>query len=74
MKSTAFWVRRFLMVFGGASLFLLAVYVLRGMDVDRAIREAVLWGFMAASIFTGARYYNASRGKACAMCRDTVED
>jgi hypothetical protein len=74
MKSTAFWVRRFLMVFGASSIFLLAVYVVRGMDFDHAIREGVLWGFIAASIFIGARYYHASKGVACAMCRDTVED
>lgn len=73
MKNTASWVRRFLMVFGSASLFLLAIYVVRGMDVERAIRESVLWGFIAASIFIGARYYHASAGRSCAMCRDTVD-
>jgi hypothetical protein len=73
MKDAARWVRHFLMALGASTVFLLAVYVMRGMDLDRAIREAAMWGLIAASIFIGGRYYNAKRGKACALCRDTAE-
>jgi hypothetical protein len=74
MKSTAFWVRRFLMVWGASALFLLAVYVVRGMAIDLAIRDAAAWSLFASAIFIAGRYYNASKGKACALCRDTVEE
>lgn len=65
MKSKAFWVRRFLMVWGASALFLLAVYLVRGMDAERAIREAAAWSLMATAIFIAGRYYNASKGKTC---------
>ncbi len=74
MKSTQFWVRRFLMVWGASALFLLAVYAIRGYAWDHMIREAAAWSLMATSIFIAGRYYNASKGKPCAMCRDTVEE
>ena len=74
MKDTARWVRHFLMAFGASAVFLLAVYVMRGMAFEVAIREAVMWALIATSIFIGARYYQAKQGKPCALCRDTAED
>ena len=74
MKSTAFWVKRFLTVCGATTIFLLAVYVWRGMALEEAISSAFMWAILSTSIFIGARYYNASKGKACALCRDTVEN
>ena len=73
MKPLAFWVRRFLMVAGFATLLILGSKLMRGFALDDVLTESFLWGLAAAAIFTGTRYYNAKRGVACAMCRDTPE-
>lgn len=74
MKSTGFWITRFAMVLATTFAFLFVVYALQGQAVEPAARDALMWAILATSIFIGARYYQASKGKACALCRDTVED
>jgi hypothetical protein len=73
MKPLAFWVRRFLVVAGLATFIILGSKLLRGAALDDVLSESFLWGLAAAAIFTATRYYNAKRGVACAMCRDTPE-
>lgn len=74
MKSTGFWITRFAMVLATTFGFLFIVYALQGQPVEPAARDALMWAILATSIFIGGRYYNASKGRACALCRDTVED
>ena len=74
MKSTAFWVRRYFVVAGAAFVLLVAVGLLKGREFDRVVTESLLWGLVTSAVFTAVRYRNARKGKACALCRDTVED
>jgi hypothetical protein len=51
-----------------------AASLLRGRAVETALSESFLWALISSVVFTGWRYYQARRGVACALCRDTVED
>ncbi|MDB5919367.1 MAG: hypothetical protein JWR40_3601 [Massilia sp.] len=73
MKSTQFWVRRFLWVTGIVTMILIAAALLRGRSLDTALSESFTWALVAAAIFTGSRYYQARKGIACALCKDTVD-
>jgi hypothetical protein len=73
MKPIAFWIRRFLLVAGAMTLIIVASKLLRGFALEQVLSESFLWGLTASAIFTGYRYYKASKGVACAMCRDTLE-
>lgn len=74
MKSTGFWVRRFLVVAGGAFVLLVAIGLLKGREIERVLAESLLWAVPSAAAFTAIRYRKARKGEACALCRDTVED
>ena len=74
MKSTWFWVRRYFVVAGAAFVLLVAVGLLKGRALERAVTESLLWASVAASVFTTVRYRSARKGEACALCRDTVDD
>ena len=74
MKSTGFWVRRYLVVAGAAFVLLVAVGLLKGREFDRVLIESLVWGLVTAAVFTAVRYRKARKGEACALCRDTVED
>lgn len=74
MKSTRFWIIRYLSVIVGLFALLAGLYLLRGMEAADAAREAIVWSLLAGTLFVGSRYYRARRGIACALCRDTVEE
>lgn len=74
MKSKQFWVRRFLWVTGIVFMILMAAALLRGRTLDTALTESFIWALVSSAIFTGARYYQARRGVACALCKDTVDN
>lgn len=74
MKSKQFWVKRYLWVTGIVFMLLMAVALLRGRTVELALTESFIWALVSAALFTGVRYYKASKGSPCALCRDTVED
>jgi hypothetical protein len=74
MKSTEFWVKRYLWVTGIAFMILMAAALLRGRAFDVALTESFVWALVSSTIFCGARYYQARQGRPCALCRDTVED
>ena len=74
MKSNAFWIKRYLTVFGGIVLLLLVAGLLKGKAFADVVPEAMFWSLLASTLFIGSRYSKAKRGIACAMCRDTVED
>ncbi len=74
MKSTRFWIGRFCLVVALAFVILMAASLLRGRPVQTALTDSITWAMIAAAIFTGSRYYQARKGVACALCKDTVED
>jgi hypothetical protein len=74
MKSKEFWVRRFLWMAGIVFMILMAASLLRGRSVETALSESFLWALISSAVFTGWRYYQARKGVACALCKDTVED
>jgi hypothetical protein len=70
---TAFWLRRFTVVFGGAFVLIAAAQLLRGRTLEFATFHGLVWAAVSATIFTGARFYQARQGQHCAICRDTPE-
>ena len=74
MKSKRFWIGRYVLVMGALFSILGIVYMLQGQAPAAAAGDALLWSFIAANVFILTRYYHASRGRACALCRDTVDE
>ena len=74
MKSTRFWIFRYLTIVGGLFALLAGLYLLRGMALADAAGEALVWSLLAGTLLTASRYHKARRGIACALCRDTVQD
>lgn len=69
----AFWVKRFLTVFGGSFAILLTVGLFKGRPVATAASESGLWAAISTTIFVATRSYHSRKGRACALCRDTPE-
>ena len=70
----AFWIKRFFTVFAGTFLLLCAVQmVFKGQSLAAAAGYAALWAFIASTVFTVARFFQARSGRHCAICRDTPE-
>jgi hypothetical protein len=74
MKSKQFWIKRYLSVSGIAFIMLMAAALLRGRAVEEALSASFVWALLSSAIHTGWRYYQARKGVACALCKDTVED
>lgn len=70
---TAFWIRRFLLVFAGSFVVIAATQLLKGHEVGFATSQALGWAAVAAAIFTISRIYQSRRGQHCAVCKDTPE-
>ena len=71
--STAFWIRRFFTVLAGAFVVICAAQMLRGHDLVYSAVQGVIWATISATVFTGARFFQARQGRHCAICRDTPE-
>lgn len=63
------WTKRFLLAFVVAWVALLMAHLLRGHSGADAVRFAVLWGSIAAAIFTMAGYIKYRRSPACMLPR-----
>ena len=70
---TAFWVRRFLLVLVVAACVIACAQLLRGHGLEYSLIQGLLWAAISASVFTGSRIYQSSKGVHCAICRDTPE-
>jgi len=70
---SAFWVRRFLLVFGITFAAITAAHLLRGHELVYSLKESVLWAMISTNIFVTARIYQSRRGMHCALCKDTPE-
>jgi hypothetical protein len=74
MKSKEFWVKRYLWAAGIVFMILMAAALLRGRTIEEALTASFVWALVSSAVFTGWRYYQARKGVACALCKDTVED
>lgn len=70
---TAFWLRRFSIIFLGAFVLIGAAQLLRGRTFEFATLHGLGWAAVSATIFTGARFYQSRQGQHCAICKDTPE-
>jgi hypothetical protein len=70
---TAYWIRRFLVVLGGAFIVIVASHLVRARGMECALVHGALWALITATVFTGGRFVQARRGQHCAVCRDTPE-
>jgi hypothetical protein len=70
---TAFWVRRFLLVFVVATFVIAGAQLLQDRGFKYSLAQGLLWAAISASIFTSARIYQSGKKMHCALCRDTPE-
>ena len=70
---TAFWIRRFLLVFVSAMVIIAGAQMIKGHTFGYSVVQGLLWAAIASTIFTVARIYQSRRGVHCAICRDTPE-
>ena len=66
--NTLFWLRRFLINFLIASGLLLVVNLAKGKALREAAGESLVWGGIAAAIFTSTGIFRARRGDPCRLC------
>ena len=66
-----FWIKRFLVVFSGVFIVLLAVAVLKDRTFERAVTESAMWAAISSVIFTATRIYHSRKGHHCELCGDT---
>ncbi len=70
MRPATYWIGQYLLATGTMFLLLAAVDLMRG-DTLAATWPATLgWSAAAAAIFVASRWRQASRGIACAVCKD----
>jgi hypothetical protein len=70
---TAFWIRRFLLVFAGALVIITGAQLAKGNTLEYSLTEGLLWSAVTAAVFTAARIYKSRKGQHCAICADTPE-
>jgi ABC-type uncharacterized transport system permease subunit len=68
--STAFWIRRFLLVLACAFVIITGAQLLRGHPLEDSVLHGLLWSVISAAIFTGVNIYKWRRGQYCAICGD----
>lgn len=60
--STKFWVKRFPAVLAGAFTVICAAQMIKGHGRIHSATQGVVWGLIAAAIFTGAGLVSPARG------------
>jgi hypothetical protein len=70
---TVFWIRRFFTVLALASVVISLAQWAKGHPWQYAATQGVIWGFISAAVFTGARIFQSRRKQHCAICKDTPE-
>ena len=70
---TAFWIRRFLLVWVFALVLIGGAQALKGHPLRYALGQGLFWATVSAGVFTGSRFYRSRQGQACALCKDTPE-
>jgi hypothetical protein len=69
----SFWIKRFLVMFTGVFVILLAVALLRDRAMARAVSESALWAGIATAVFIASRIYHLRRGRHCELCGDSPD-
>jgi|GEM_PF-3349788 len=70
MKTYESWVRMFLFAAGIATMLLLGVNLFKGYALEDVLTQSFGWGLFSALVYTGARWRQARKQAACALCRD----
>lgn len=71
--SLTFWIKRFLVVFTFAFVFLLAVGLLKQRPWHQAAGESALWAAVSTSIFISVAVSRARKKQYCALCGETPD-
>jgi len=71
--SVTFWIKRFLIVFLGVFVVLLAISVWRERALEQSVGESALWAGISTAIFIATRVYRLRKGQYCELCGDTPE-
>lgn len=67
----AFWIRRFVVVLAITFAIICCAQLLKGHTLEYSLVHAGSWAVIATSIFIAGRYYDSSKGRHCALCKDT---
>ncbi len=70
MRPATYWIGQYLLATGTMFLLLAAVDLMRGDALAATWPTTLGWSAAAAAIFVASRWRQASRGIACAVCKD----
>lgn len=70
MRPATYWIGQYLLATGTMFLLLAAVDLMRGDSLAATWPATLGWSAAAAAIFVASRWRQASRGIACAVCKD----
>ena len=70
MRPATYWIGQYLLATGTMFLLLAAVDLMRGDSLAATWPTTLGWSAAAAAIFVASRWRQASRGIACAVCKD----
>lgn len=70
MRPATYWIGQYLLATGTMFLLLAAVDLMRGDTLAATWPTTLGWSAAAAAIFVASRWRQASRGIACAVCKD----
>lgn len=70
MRPVTYWIGQYLLATGTMFLLLAAVDLMRGDSLAATWPATLGWSAAAAAIFVASRWRQASRGIACAVCKD----
>lgn len=70
MRPVTYWIGQFLLAAGTMFLLLATVDLMRGDTLAATWPGTLAWSAAAAVIFVASRWRQASRGIACAVCKD----
>ena len=65
--SKLFWVRRYVVVAALMFVILMASVAIKGGSLPGMVLENLFWSTLSAAVFVSFRYYQASKGVACAL-------
>lgn len=68
MKTFIRWASQYILAAGSMFALLVLVDTGKGTPFAEAWQSALAWAIVSSAIFIGARYYQAERGKRCAVC------
>lgn len=67
------WIMQYVLAAGTLFLILVGVDIASGTRFQDGVWSALAWAVISAALFVGARYNQARKGVACALCKDSAE-